>query len=426
MTFTLYRADNRDPDAIASTGFQGRVALDTDTARALVQRAVVSVQPEPGEAPLRLPATEKPMTNAFASQPTPALLGLGAMYNAIRNERSHGTTHVSTARDDGCMGADARHVYKIELPVQQMYAWDSRGRGISDTPRAVDSLDRVHQGSIHPVLLTDSPRLQDARIIAISDRNGEVAFQTGIPADWVTRSRERASALQPDPAWNEMPAAPGRSASTPASTPAAATPVAQVAQVAQVASAPAPAPEAARAAAPPAPPPKPATLSSHAYADPTHERHALYAQALGGLSSVAAPGLRTSTDRTHAAAALADAAHQATPRLPSIDQVVAGPNGRLFAVHGRLDEPANQRVHIDPAAPGHSGPAYAQSAPPAQAAQAQATQSQATQSQAAQPQAAQQRQDAAAAAPERTSVLQLARQFEAQQAESQGGSGPRR
>lgn len=330
MPFTLYRADNRAPDSLAATGFQSRIPMDLETTHALVRRALIDPS-----TPLKLPVGEKPYSNALSLHSTPALLGLGAMYTAIRNERSHGTTHVSTARDEDCMGADAGYTYRIELPMQRLYAWDNRGHGISATPREINAIDQIHLSSIHPVLLTDSDRIENARMIAISDRNGEVAFQTPIPSHWITHSRESVRVNQPEHPWIELPRSPIRDAA-PGPTPAAHSSVHAMS-------------EHTRSSGAPPVPPKPATLTSHPYGKVDHERHSLYAQALGCLADVQSPNLRSSSDRSQAAAALADAAAAVAPSLRRIDSVASGDNGRLFAIQGRPDDPSRRHVHVDPA-----------------------------------------------------------------------------
>jgi len=76
----------------------------------------------------------------------------------------------------------------------------------------------------------------------------------------------------------------------------------------------------------------------------THPHHTLYDQVAQGIHRV--PQLHGKKDLDNAAVALAVAADAAGMRC--IDHVVLGSDGvNLFAVQGRLDDPAHRRVHVE-------------------------------------------------------------------------------
>jgi len=397
MPFQLFRTDNRDPDTIARDGFQARAPMSADVARQFVERSVVDAN-----TPLNLPvaAQRGVMADYFARNQS--LVGLGSLYQEIRRETSQSTLHVSTSPSDGTGGIRSRHLYEIEVPAQRLYAWQEGRLGrISATPTEVSSLAEAHpiNNSLglpptRPVLLTDAPTLRDSTMFAISSPSGEgeVAFLTGIPREWTQRSR----ALAEGGGWQPMPApAQGLDASTVATPVAAvATPAAAVASNSSVSSPAVPtpsttpvttapvastsslsspavplsAPQPGSSSASPAtpwttsasstqdyaegrrPPPVPArplSMLTHPYQEAGHPRHEAYEQARDGLQRLQPQ--RPVGERSLAAAALADAAHNATPPLPRIDHVAEGPNGRLFAVHGELGNSAARYAHADPA-----------------------------------------------------------------------------
>jgi len=78
----------------------------------------------------------------------------------------------------------------------------------------------------------------------------------------------------------------------------------------------------------------------------THPQHRLYSQVEQGIRKL--PSHARSADREieNAAVALTIAAHNSG--LRHVDHVVLGSNGiNLFAVHGRMDDPAHRRVHVE-------------------------------------------------------------------------------
>ncbi|MEI2453458.1 MULTISPECIES: XVIPCD domain-containing protein [Lysobacter] len=333
MPFAVYRADNRAPEQIAESGFQARVPLDPSAARQLVARALIDPN-----APLNLPkAPGNTIAEYFErTRNQPTLVGLPALYDQIRKETSATTMHVSTSPNIGVGGFDhRRHQYLIEMPLDRMYAWDidpTRRTRIVQEPREIHSLSDAHPapdpktgiGSSKPVLLTDSASIDNAAIIAVYSPNGdgEVAFLTGLPEEWITRTRS----LEQNGPWHVMPhAGPELPPAADAAVPASASPGTTNG------SAPAVAPDAGQAFG-----------YEHPYADPANPMHALYGQALTGLGRNPLTATIGVPEKTHNAAALADAAHNAQPPLDRIDSVEPGRNGGLFAIQGSAHEPAHK------------------------------------------------------------------------------------
>lgn len=397
MPFQLFRTDDRPPNIIADDGFQARAPMSADVARQFVERSVVDPN-----TPLNLPvaAQRGVMADYFASNQN--LVGLGSLYQEIRRETSQSTLHVSTSPNDGTGGIRRNHLYEIEVPAQQLYAWrEGRLGRISVAPTEVSSLAEAHRSdnslglpSTRPVLLTNARTLQESTLFAISSPSGEgeVAFLTGIPREWTQRSRSLAQGGD----WQPMPPpTQGQGAPTVAApVPAVATPVAPVASSSSVSSpavpmstssttsgappasttslsSPAVAPHASQPGSsnaspatpwtasasstqdyadgrrPPPLPARPLSMLTHPYQETGHPKHDAYEQARDGLQRLQPQ--RPPGERSLAAAALADAAHAARPPLPSIDHVAEGPNGRLFAVHGELRSSSARHAHVDPA-----------------------------------------------------------------------------
>jgi peptidoglycan hydrolase-like protein with peptidoglycan-binding domain len=81
---------------------------------------------------------------------------------------------------------------------------------------------------------------------------------------------------------------------------------------------------------------------------PSHPDHALYKQALSGVEQLPPGNFKSEQERQNAAASLAFDAK--VSGLKQIDHVVLSTNGSsLFAVQGRMDDPAHNRVHVDKA-----------------------------------------------------------------------------
>jgi putative chitinase len=81
---------------------------------------------------------------------------------------------------------------------------------------------------------------------------------------------------------------------------------------------------------------------------PSHPDHALYKQALSGVEQLPPGNFKSEQERQNAAASLAFDAK--VSGLKQIDHVVLSANGSsLFAVQGRMNDPAHNRVHVDKA-----------------------------------------------------------------------------
>lgn len=490
MPFQLYRTDNRPPDTIANDGFQARAPMSADTARAFVQRSLVDPNTD-----LNLPTAAQGGVMAGYLRTHSNLVGLSSLYQEIRRETSASTLHVSTSPSDGTGGIRSAHLYQIDMPAASLYAWQERGSGLSARPTEVSSFAQAHPANnafgipaTRPVLLTDTNDLRTATMFAISSPSGdgEVAFLTGIPSQWINNSR-----TLPGGAWQAMPAqaqgqgAPATTAPTPiaptsiassSTAPGASAPLPPVsgssfppASSSSIASSPAVPPQSASHQAssshapnvpgtssaassssqevegrrPPPVPPRPLSMQTHPYQDAGHANHNLYEQARDGLQRL--KPLLPASERTLAAAALADAAQAATPPLRSIDHVTEGRDGRLFAVNGGLHSPTARLAYADPAqvqaqaqvaadhtagrgapAQGVANPAAPPQAAPGQVAPPQLAQPQAPLQAQQQPAQQQQQQQAQPPAQQEGRVRALTAMFETQnQDQGQNQGGPR-
>ena len=88
------------------------------------------------------------------------------------------------------------------------------------------------------------------------------------------------------------------------------------------------------------------TEASPLLSNPSHPDHALYKQALIGLEKLPANTFRNDQERQNAAASLASEAK--INGLNQIDHIALSANGAsLFAVQGKLEDPAHSRIHQD-------------------------------------------------------------------------------
>ena len=80
--------------------------------------------------------------------------------------------------------------------------------------------------------------------------------------------------------------------------------------------------------------------------NPGHPDNAIYQQALRGLRQLPSETFNNDTERSNAAATLVFEAR--VSGMKQIDHVVLSTNGSgLFAVQGRLDDPAHSRIYLD-------------------------------------------------------------------------------
>ncbi len=78
----------------------------------------------------------------------------------------------------------------------------------------------------------------------------------------------------------------------------------------------------------------------------THPAHPLYTQMLHGIGKLPHGTFESEDEQRHLAVALTIAAH--VSGFKKVDHVVLGTNGvNVFAVQGRLDDPAHLRTHVD-------------------------------------------------------------------------------
>ncbi len=78
----------------------------------------------------------------------------------------------------------------------------------------------------------------------------------------------------------------------------------------------------------------------------THPAHSLYTQVLHGVRKLPHGTFRSEDEQRNLAVALSIAAH--VGGLQKVDHVVLGTNGvNVFAVEGRIDDPAHLRTHVD-------------------------------------------------------------------------------
>lgn len=387
MPVTLYRADSREPDAIAAAeGFGGRKPLSLDQARSIAARFF------DGNAAVDLPDRAAPgLSVALAARPGQPIT-LGDMVRVAKAEKSGDTVHISTDLTPACggyaNGADGSGrpnlTYRIDVPTDPFYVFKQNING--STPAhptsTVHGFDASIAGAVRPALIMDNPDPRQATMIAIVSSGDEVTFLTKVPQDWVTQSRaqdrNQASGFA---AWQDMPArdplrapavvppvhaeavvAPPRVDPVVPPRVEAVAPVHAEAVVAPPRVAPVPPPrvDPVEVAVPPrhepvvAPPrvdARPAQEAprdgAHPYQSAEHPYNRLLNQAITGITALGEGNAynRSEQTRLDAAVSLVHAARRG--QIDSIDSVVYNHDGqRLFAVQGDAQSDAAKRTFV--------------------------------------------------------------------------------
>lgn len=354
MPVTLFRADSREPDAIATAeGFGGRRPLSLDQARSVAARFF------DGNAVVDLPDRAAPgLSVALASRPGQPIT-LGDMVRVAKAEKSGDTVHISTDLTQACggyaNGADGSGrpnlTYRIDVPTDPFYVFKQNING--STPAqptsTVHGFDASIAGAVRPALVMDNPDPRQATMIAIVSSGDEVTFLTKVPQDWVTQFR-RQDRDQPSgfSDWQQMPGRDQQQAPQPIA------PVVQAQPLLDPVVAP---PRIEPVVAPPrvearvearadvrAPQP---VDGAHPYQSPDHPYNRLLNQAISGIAALGEANAynRSEQTRLDAAVSLVHAARRG--QIDSIDSVTYNHDGqRLFAVQGDLQSDAVKRSFV--------------------------------------------------------------------------------
>jgi hypothetical protein len=395
MPVTLFRADSREPDAIAEAeGFGGRKPLSLDQARSIAARFF------DGNAVVDLPDRAAPgLSVALASRPGQPIT-LGDMVRVAKAEKSGDTVHISTDLTQACggyaNGADGSGrpnlTYRIDVPTDPFYVFKQNING--STPAqptsTVHGFDASIAGAVRPALVMDNPDPRQATMIAIVSSGDEVTFLTKVPQDWVTQFR-RQDRDQPSgfSDWQQMPGRDQQQAPQPVAPVVQAQPQVQAQQPAQVV--PVVEPQVAQVVAPPraepvVAPPRAEVRAEvradarvdggHPYQSPDHPYNRLLDQAITGITALGESNVynRSEQTRLEAAVSLVHAARRG--QIDSIDSVAYSHAGqRLFAVQGDPQSDAVKRSfvqHQDIQKPAVGADAAAEDLPQRQGARAQA------------------------------------------------------
>lgn len=371
MPVTLYRADSRDPDVIATAeGFGGRKPLTLEQARSVAARFF------DGNAAVDLPDRAAPGLREAIANREGKPITLGDMVRVAKAEKSGDTVHISTDLTQACggyaSGVDGNKkpnlTYKIDVPTDPFYVFKQNING--STPAhptsTVQGFDASIAGAVRPALIMDNPDPRQATMIAIVSSGDEVTFLTKVPQDWVTQFRTQDRG-QPGgfSAWQDMPARDQQQA-PPVAPPVHAEPVVAPPRVDPVVLprvepvAPPRRPEQVDVVAPPrhepvvAPPrvearpvPAPVHEGPHPYQSPDHPYNRLLTQAITGVTALGEGNAynRSEQSRLDAAVSLVHAARRS--QIESIDSVVYNHDGqRLFAVQGDAQSDAAKRTFV--------------------------------------------------------------------------------
>lgn len=357
MPVTLFRADSREPDAIAGAeGFGGRKPLSLDQARSIAARFF------DGDAVVDLPDRAAPgLREAIAARECRTIT-LGDMVRVAKAEKSGDTVHISTDLTQACggyaNGADGSGrpnlTYRIEVPTDPFHVFKQNINGSmpAQPTSTVHGFDAGIAGAVRPALVMDNPDPRQATMIAIVSNGDEVTFLTKVPQDWVTQFR-RQDRDQPS-GFSEWQAMPGRAQQAPQQAAPQVQVQAQVqAQVDPVVipvAVPVVAP--ARAEAVVAPPRAEVRADvradgAHPYQSPDHPYNRLLTQAVTGITALGEGNAynRTEQTRLDAAVSLVHAARRG--QIDSIDSVAYNHDGqRLFAMQGDAQSDAVKRSFV--------------------------------------------------------------------------------
>ena len=357
MPVTLFRADSREPDAIAGAeGFGGRKPLSLDQARSIAARFF------DGDAVVDLPDRAAPgLREAIAARECRTIT-LGDMVRVAKAEKSGDTVHISTDLTQACggyaNGADGSGrpnlTYRIEVPTDPFHVFKQNINGSmpAQPTSTVHGFDAGIAGAVRPALVMDNPDPRRATMIAIVSNGDEVTFLTKVPQDWVTQFR-RQDRDQPS-GFSEWQAMPGRAQQAPQQAAPQVQVQAQVqAQVDPVVipvAVPVVAP--ARAEAVVAPPRAEVRADvradgAHPYQSPDHPYNRLLTQAVTGITALGEGNVynRTEQTRLDAAVSLVHAARRG--QIDSIDSVAYNHDGqRLFAMQGDAQSDAVKRSFV--------------------------------------------------------------------------------
>lgn len=368
MPVTLFRADSREPDAIAAAeGFGGRKPLSLDQARSIAARFF------DGNAVVDLPDRAAPGLREALTAREGRTITLGDMVRVAKAEKSGDTVHISTDLTQACggyaNGADGSGrpnlTYRIEVPTDPFHVFKQNINGSmpAQPTSTVHGFDASIAGAVRPALVMDNPDPRQATMIAIVSNGDEVTFLTKVPQDWVTQFR-RQDRDEPS-GFSEWQAMPGRAQQQ---APQQAEPQVQVQpqvqaqqpppQVAPVVQPPQVDPVVVPVVAPPraepvvAPPRAEVRADAradgaHPYQSPDHPYNGLLNQAIVGITALGEANAynRSEQVRLDAAVSLVHAARRG--QIDSIDSVAYNHDGqRLFAVQGDAQSDAAKRSFV--------------------------------------------------------------------------------
>lgn len=179
MPYTLYRGDERSPEAIRDAGgFGAWVSLTLTQARALVGRFNNASTDD-----VDLPRQAHRLIAQVNTGKKAKLLDLTRYVKVIRDRTS---VQVSTDLTPECGGYASGNIFKMRFDT--LYSHDSQTGLVIHNP---DSLEVTsHFGA---KVITDTGDLATARLIAITSKGNEVYFLTPIPVANISHCKLKGS-----------------------------------------------------------------------------------------------------------------------------------------------------------------------------------------------------------------------------------------
>lgn len=174
MPNIFYREDDRDIHQIGNEGFEAWVQLELNDIKLVVTRynGVYT-------APILLNEKRAKWLSDAVFKYNRKTLNLSTLGDLIKSKVDHSSVQISTGINQEGGGRSKKHLYKITCP-QTLFMVDPRTGMNQRNPVSFKVM-------VHAQLVMDAPKTEDAKLIGIAIRGGEVAFLTRLPKVWISK-----------------------------------------------------------------------------------------------------------------------------------------------------------------------------------------------------------------------------------------------
>jgi len=174
MPNIFYREDDRDFQQIKNQGFEAWVQLELDDIRRIITRfnGVYT-------APILLQERRAKWLSDAIFKYNRQTLSLSTLGDLIKTKVDRSSIQISTGITHEGGGRSKKHLFKITFP-KTLYLVDPKNGSYQSNPPSFNVI-------VNAKLVMDAPKLDNAKIVGIAIRGGEVAFLTRIPKIWITQ-----------------------------------------------------------------------------------------------------------------------------------------------------------------------------------------------------------------------------------------------